>query len=350
MTNELFVILLTVTFAGLYCWAFRVLPREQWQIIAAVPKVKTEQGEWRGMNLTFYGFFQATSNTIAVMIAFVLLGSIGVTIKTVLVLTIILFALCWPASKLIARAVEGKKHTFTIGGALFVGVLTAPWIIEGLNRTLGEVLGERILVIPGLAALGIAYTFGEGLGRLACISFGCCYGKRLDRLPNSLRWIFAKLNFTFSGATKKVSYEGHLEGVRVAPIQAVTAVLLTSTGLLGTYLFLRGYFGTALVMTIVVTQIWRFLSEALRADVRGNASVISAYQVMALLMIAYGLFIAVVFSGTPASPQINAGLALIWDPVVLVFCEALWLAVFLITGRSMVTGSVLSFFVHRDRI
>src|SRR5262249_18569814 len=163
-------------------------------------------------------------------IAFVLLGSIGVTIKTVLVLTVVLFALCWPASKLIAGAVEGKKHTFTIGGALFVGVLTAPWIIEGLNRT----LGERISVIPGLAALATAYTFGEGLGRLACISFGCCYGKSLDRLPNSLRWIFAKLNFTFSGATKKVSYEGHLEGVRVAPIQAVTAVLLTATGLFGT--------------------------------------------------------------------------------------------------------------------
>jgi len=34
----------------------------------------------------------------------------------------------------------------------------------------------------------------------------------------------------------------------------------------------------------------------------------------------------------------------------LLFCQALWLAVFFITGRSMVTGSTLSFFVRGDRI
>jgi hypothetical protein len=41
---------------------------------------------------------------------------------------------------------------------------------------------------------------------------------------------------------------------------------------------------------------------------------------------------------------------MLWNPAALLFCQALWLAVFLITGRSMVTGSTLSFFVRSDRI
>jgi hypothetical protein len=37
-------------------------------------------------------------------------------------------------------------------------------------------------IVPALAAVMIAYTFGEALGRLACISFGCCYGVSISKL------------------------------------------------------------------------------------------------------------------------------------------------------------------------
>jgi hypothetical protein len=43
-------------------------------------------------------------------------------------------------------------------------------------------------------------------------------------------------------------------------------------------------------------------------------------------------------------------LGMLWNPAVLLFCQVLWLAVFLVTGHSMVTGSKLSFFVRADRI
>ena len=41
-----------------------------------------------------------------------------------------------------------------------------------------------------LAALAIGYILGEGLGRLACLSFGCCYGKPLDQCGKVVSILF----------------------------------------------------------------------------------------------------------------------------------------------------------------
>src|SRR5262245_5494911 len=98
MGAELFIAILGTLFAILFSWAFRVLPQEQWQIIAAVPKNKMEQGTWEGTNLTFYGFFQGTANALAIAMCFVLFGAIGVPAKAVFALITIIFALCWVAS------------------------------------------------------------------------------------------------------------------------------------------------------------------------------------------------------------------------------------------------------------
>ena len=351
MSAELFLVILAVLFAALFTWAFRTLPQERWQFLAVMPRSKTTAGEWQGVNLTFYGFFQATSNALAAAMAFTLLGAIGVNAKAVFALLATTFAVCWPASKLIARAVEKKAHTFTVGGAVFAGGLAAPWIIELLNAIRTETLGGGIPVIPALAAISVAYAYGEGLGRLACISFGCCYGKSLDRLSPRMRRLFGPISFTFAGATKKVAYEASLEGAPVAPIQAITAVVFIVIALASAYLFLKSHFTASLLFATAGTQAWRFLSEKLRADARGKAQKISAYQVMALLMAPYSAVIALLFpSGQTEAPEIAAGLGLLWNPAVLLFCQALWLTVFLITGRSMVTGSTLSFFVHTDRI
>jgi hypothetical protein len=351
MNAELFLFVLAALFAALFAWAFRALPQERWQFLAVMPVGKNTSGEWQGLNLTFYGFFMATANAMAVMIVFTLLGSIGCAANAVFALSAITLALCWPAARLIARVVEKKAHTFTVGGAVFAGGLMSPWIIESLNATRVKALGAEIPVVPTLAAMSVAYAYAEALGRLACISFGCCYGKSLDQLSPRARRLFESFNFTFVGATKKVAYEGCLEGVRVAPIQALNSVISIIIALAGAYLFLKSYFGASLLFTGAGMQLWRFLSEKLRADYRGNAQKISAYQVMALLLAPYAAALLFLFPGGRAeTPEIAAGLSLLWNPAVLLFCQALWLAVFLITGRSVVTGSRLSFFVRADRI
>jgi len=53
MINELFVILLATLFGASFTWAFRTLPQEKWQIIAAVPQAKETDGLRRGLNLTY---------------------------------------------------------------------------------------------------------------------------------------------------------------------------------------------------------------------------------------------------------------------------------------------------------
>jgi hypothetical protein len=346
MTNGLFLASLAATFGALFLWAFRALPRERWQIIAAVPVVKTGSGAWQGLNLTWYGFFQATSNALAFAILLLLLGAIGVPVLDTFALLGAVFAVCWPASRLIARAVEKKKHTFTVGGAVFVGALVAPWLLHGINA----VFNKRLPVIPALAAAAVAYAFGEGFGRLACISFGCCYGKQIEAAPPAMRRVFNSLHFVFAGATKKVAYEGGMEGVRVVPIQAITAVAFTLIALAGAHLYLQSRFTASLVLTMTATQLWRFFSEMLRADVRGPGRCFSAYQAMALVAITYLAGVAAFTQSEAPQAEIAVGLRLLWDPSVLLFGQALWVAVFLTTGRSMVTGSTVSFFVHQDRI
>lgn len=350
MTAEIFLILLAAGFAGIFTWAFRMLPRERWQIIAAMPLSKAEGDEWNGLNLTYYGFFQASSNALAVAMAFILLGSIGVSVKAVFLLIVALFMISWPAAKIVARVVEKKAHTFTVGGAVFCGSMLAPLVIIVLNRFEGPAAGGAIPLIPALAAASIAYAYGEGLGRLACISFGCCYGKSLEDLAPWARRLFNRLHFRFDGPTKKVAYEGRLEGAPVVPIQAITSVVFVLIALGSTFLFLKMEFGAALLASVATTQAWRFISELFRADFRGDVKSVSAYQVMAILMVAGCVAFVVLHPEERVQGlSVSAGLMSLWSPSVLLFCQALWLGVFLITGRSMVTGSKLSFFVNRGR-
>jgi protein-S-isoprenylcysteine O-methyltransferase Ste14 len=53
MINELLVILLVILFGASFTWAFRTLPQEKWQVIAAVPQAKETDSLWRGLNLTY---------------------------------------------------------------------------------------------------------------------------------------------------------------------------------------------------------------------------------------------------------------------------------------------------------
>lgn len=350
MDHLLFVLLLAGGCYGMLVWGVRTLPRENWQILAAVPRHRETGGSWQGLNLTWYGLLTANAYLVATVILCLLLGALAVPLPAVLALALLLTGLCVPAARLVAWLVEGKTHTFTVGGAVFIGTLAAPWLI-GLCNLLPWEKPEPVLpVLPTLAAIVIAYAFGEGLGRLACLSFGCCYGKPLATCHPRLRRFFSRYPLVFTGSTKKIAYASGLDGTPVVPVQVLTAFLYTTCGLVSLWLFLEGHFAVAFVLGILVTQGWRVGSELLRADYRGEGRV-SAYQWMGLAAIPYALTIAWFYTAdTTVRPQLASGFDFFRHPGVLLALQALWLAIFVYTGRSTVTGATLSFHVHRERI
>lgn len=350
MWNELFVAVLGVAFFAYLIWGFRVLPGERWQILATLPWRQAASGEWLGRNLTYYGLFSSAAQLVSVSVIFLLFGAVGVSRLGTTVLVIAVLGMSVPASRLVAWLVEKKSATFSVGGAAFVGILVAPWAVLAANAWLLPALGTEVPLLPALAAMGVAYGFGEGLGRLACISFGCCYGKPLTHTGPWMRRLFARFHFVFRGETKKIAYAGNLAGEKVVPIQAVTAMLYTGVGLAGMLLFLHGAYSAALVLTLGVTQLWRVLSETLRADWRGSGR-LSAYQWLALLSLPYALAVIAWLPAAPLpTPDLLRGLEALWHPGMVLFLIALWAAVFLFYGRSQVTGSRLSLYVCHDRI
>jgi hypothetical protein len=350
VTPELFVGLIALLVGGFYHWAFRVLPGERWQVAAAHPTSRGADGRWRGVNLTWYGIFSASAYALAAALGVVLFAAVGVPLAGTAALLAALLAVCMPAAKVIARIVERRRGTLTVGGAAFVGMVLAPFVVLGFNATAGRALGFAVPVLPGIAVLSIAYAFGEGFGRVACISFGCCYGMPLAGAPRWVRALVGRRAFVFHGATKKVAYASGLEGQPVVPVQAVTAVLYTAVALAASWLFLRGQFATSMLLAAVTTQGWRAFSETLRADYRG-AGKVSVYQVMAGLGAAYAVGAAVVLhhasaAGVVPAPQLGAGLAALWSPAAILVLQSLWVVSFLFSGVSTVTGATMEFF-HR---
>ena len=350
MWNELFVLALGLIFLAYLSWGFRHLPEEKWQILATLPARPDAAGHWHGLNLTYYGLFSSAAQLVSVLMIFLLFGAVGVTRAETVMMVVVVLGVCIPASKFVALLVEKKSAVLTIGGAAFVGILLAPWAILLTNATIGEYLGTRIPPVPTLAAMSVAYAVGEGIGRLACISFGCCYGKPLSACHPLLQRIFAGRAFIFSGQTKKIAYAHHLDGQEVIPIQAVTALLLTGAGILGCYGFLKGFHVATFAGLLVGTQAWRALSEFLRADYRGTGR-ITAYQVMALLSILYTFLLLAFFPADGGEiPDLKAGLLALWEPGVILFFEVLWIAAFIHTGRSRVTGATVRLHVVKENI
>jgi prolipoprotein diacylglyceryltransferase len=350
MTHYLFLALLG-TLLGLYlAWGVVKLPGEGWQVAATVPWRKHQDGSWSGINLTWYGILTANAYLVATALALVLMGAAGVSLKAVLAQVVLLLACCVPASRLVAQLVEKKANTFTVGGAVFVGTLVAPWLVELVNRIPLADQGNRVPPLVALAAICTSYAFGEGLGRLACVSFGCCYGKPLSSCHPTVSRLLGPWALTFTGKTKKIAYASQLDGVQVVPVQGITYLLYVVAGLAATLFFLRGQYGASFLVALLVTQGWRVLSEFLRDDHRGSGR-LSAYQVMGLVGMAYGGWMVYLFQDDLRPlPQLGAGLSLLWSPGLLLFLQFLWLVIFLYTGLSRVTASTMSFHVNADKI
>jgi hypothetical protein len=104
------------------------------------------------------------------------------------------------------------------------------------------------------------------------------------------------------------------------------------------------------VETALVTQVWRALSEALRADHRGPGT-LSAYQVMAAVGALHATGVALLLPAADLPrPSSVGGLATLWSPALILLLQALWLGLFLCTGRSVVTAATISFRVVKERI
>lgn len=353
MSKEIFVLGLGLACLAMLAWGFRYLPRERWQFLACLPRTPREGGGWLGLNLTWYGLLLANAQVLGAALFLFLMAAAGAPWWMTSLLLAGIVLLCLPASRILARLVEKKAHTFTVGGASLVGILSAPvlvWLGNLLASGLVRDGSAPLPLLPTCAALLTAYALGEGLGRLACISFGCCYGRPLRDCPPWLAGLFARAHFVFHGPTKKIAYASGLEGQPVVPVQALTALVHLAAALAGAYLFLKEAYAAALLSAGLTTQLWRVLSEFLRADYRGGGR-LSAYQVFALLAaVVVSLLAWLLDVAQAAAPDLARGLAELWAPGPLLLLESLWLIMFVYYGRSRVTSSSLNFFVALERV
>lgn len=350
MNPFLFTLGLGLACGLMLAWGFRRLTGEGWQIMACLPRRRRADGSWEGLNLTWYGFFIANAQALAGALFLLLMASVGVAWQSAAGLLIALSALCLAGSRWLARVVEKKAHTFTVGGASFLGLLAAPLLVLLMDLLPAAGSAARASLVCWCAALTTAYALGEALGRLACISFGCCYGRALDQCAPLLRRLFAHAHFVFQGSTRKIAYASGMEGRPVVPIQALTAVVLLFAALAGTYLFLLGAYSGALLVSGVVTHGWRFFSEFLRADFRGDGR-LSAYQKMAAVSaVLIALLAWVLPLDTHPLPELGAGLKALWSPGPSALVAVIWLVSFYFYGRSRVTVSSLRLSVAEDRI
>ena len=349
MIDAVFVGGLAAVLFGALVWGNRTLPAERWQMIAAVPLTKDPDGTWHGLNLTFYGFFSATASTFGVALMMVLLASLGTPLPAAAAVIAIMMLISVPASKLLAWVIEGKRNTFTIAGAAFLASLILPPGLFLAQRVLAAWFDVKVYAMPMLAAAAIVYALSEAIGRLACISFGCCYGKPLRELSPRLARVFGHFALVFHGSTKKVAYASGLAEEPLIPVQTITSAVFTTAGLVGLGLFFAGHWRLAGLVPALAAWGWRALSEYLRADHRGDSR-ISVYQVMAFLAMGYLAVMLTVLPSDGPTPNLAAGLATVASPGAIVSLQVLWVLLFLYYGRSRVTSSVVSFHVVEDRV
>ena len=350
MLNIVFVTALALGLMTLIVWGVRNLPAERWQMLAAVPIAKASDGSWRGLNLTFYGFFSASGTTFGFAVMLLLLAALGMPAMLSLLLMALVLLVCIPASRLVASLVERKRNTFTVAGAAFVATMIFPWLVLGLRAAAARFLNREIPIVPTLAVMAIAYVLGESIGRLACLSFGCCYGMPLRDAKPSIAWLFQKHNLVISGSTKKAAYASGLAGEALIPVQAITSAVFAVSGIVGVVLFLAQRFRLAALIPVLASWSWRACAETLRADYRG-ALRISAYQVMAIIAAGYlGVFLLAMPLSVTSVPDVASGFASLVSTPVILLLQFFWVLLFLYYGRSRVTASTLRFHVVPDGI
>jgi len=351
MTNGLFISILALIATPLLLRAYQTLPGEKWQIAAAIPALKDtsrSDSTWHGSNITFYGILLATGGLLGTMIFAFLLSCYHISLQAIACLSGFIMLAAVIAAKVIARLVEKKQNTLTVAGGATVGLYLMPPALWLYNELFSH--HHPIALMPVMAALATGYIIGEGIGRLACISFGCCYGKPLQEVGSLAGKLFASIACTYQGDTKKIVYASSLGGVKVVPIQAITSLVYVQTGFAGMYLYLQGNFALSFALTAIFALAWRIFSERFRADYRGEGK-LTAYQFMGFVNIIFCLCLFLLMPDMKTvTLNFREGMNALWDPMALIFFQSLWLMLFLFTGLSKVTGSVISFHVRKERV
>ncbi|QPJ61252.1 MAG: prolipoprotein diacylglyceryl transferase [Candidatus Nitronauta litoralis] len=343
-----FLFILSIALISYLIWGFKYLPGESRQILAVLPIKKRSGDSWDGLNITWYGLLVANGVTGAAALSIFLFGGLGW--NTLKGLLLIAWILAWalPSAKIIARWVEEKPNTFTTSGAFAAGLVVAwPGVIL-INQISGDALGTAFDPMNALTLLMIAYVFGEGLGRLGCISFGCCYGKRVEDCPPWLRRVVDHFHFVFQGKTKKIAYAQGWEGIPVVPVQGITAIVLVFTGLISLTIFLSGHPSAAFLVALSFSQAWRVFSEYFRSDYRGNGT-FTFYQVISLISIFLGIGLTFFIKDIEnQSFDLLRGTESFRQSTTLLFLNGLWIIVLYYMGRSRVTGSSIRFHVNQN--
>ncbi|MGC8769285.1 prolipoprotein diacylglyceryl transferase family protein [Calditerrivibrio sp.] len=321
----------------------RYLPKERYQFIFTIPYKKLEDGRWLGKNITYYGFFNALGYTAGTLVTTALLLSFGLSFLQIFLMILFVFIICIPSSKLLAYIIEKSPHGFTVGGAVFVGVLVLPVAIYLSLKLTNFSIEFKNLIIPVYAVISVGYLMGEGIGRLGCLSFGCCYGKEITKVKsNFLRSFFESFYTVFHGECKKISYASGGCGVRTVPVQAIAILLYITTSFVSILMILKGFIISSLITSTLISQLYRFYSEFLRSDYRGVGK-ISSYQKMAILNIIIIFIYCYIFNGDVIYPEIQKALLEILSLKFLIFAFFIFLMTFLYTGLSTATYSVIEF-------
>jgi hypothetical protein len=282
--------------------------------------------------------------------ALLLMGAVGIPAAISLLLVAFVILICVPSSRLIAGIVERKRNTFTIAGAAFVATIALPLLLIAVKPVAAHVLHRELPIMPIFAAAAIAYVLGESVGRLACLSFGCCYGMPLRQANPVLARLFQTHNLVIQGSTKKAAYASGLAGEPLIPVQAITSAIFAIAGLAGVALFLTQRFRLAALIPVIAAWGWRACSEWLRADYRGTSR-ISIYQLMAIVAVIYlGVFVLLMPLSAAIIPDLSSGFSQVTSAPVILLLQVVWAGLFLYYGRSRVTASTLSFHVVADRI
>lgn len=343
MVELFFIMLLSAILGILSILGIRFFAGERFQFLFAIPYKKLSNGSWLSLNLTFYGLFNAIAYSLGSFVGVLLLLSVGLTKLQVLIILITILTICIPSSKLLAKIIEKTKSGFTVGGAVFVGVIVSPFAI----MLAGYITNDPNLlrfINPIIASLSIAYLIGEGVGRLGCISFGCCYGKKVDEVNSIfLRKFFKKFNTVYAGRCKKASYASGLCNVETVPVQAMANILYSITAIVAITLFIKGLFLISAIISIVISQLYRFFSEFLRADYRGKGE-ISAYQKMSLLNILISLiYLYVGYGSILTEVSLNVALNTMSDLKMIGIFVGIFFLTLIYTGVSSATYSIINF-------
>jgi Prolipoprotein diacylglyceryl transferase len=346
-TIELGVLVLASLAVVVFRWGFRNLTSEGWQIALAVPaRVNGADGRfWPAVNFTTYGVISSIAYALSLLLFIFLVGAMAQPLLPAAVFVGLLLAVGVPASKIVARWVEGIPG-HTIGGAVFAVLVTAIPAMLATQWLAQAFRWDSFDAAVVIAAACIAYVLGEAIGRLACLSFGCCYGRPIDECTSLQRALYSGVTETYRGRYKKIAYAGGLTDRPVVAVQSIACTVLFVVFLVSLWCFWKGMTTASIVLALGLSQLWRAYSEQLRADFRGREG-FTVYQAMAIAGAAQSLLFVHLF---PATSTLVASAYRGWLAVaqaeVVITCQLLAASILLYMGRSSVTSSRLELLLH----